>query len=186
MGAVDLGSGGKSHSEGSGPKKPIRTGFRLDMTPLVDVAFLLLTFFMFATTMSQPATMEIRMPVGDGDSPVRESDLWSLIVTPTGEIMEKPGLEPARPIALERIEAEAISRNLGAPNGPNSLVTVLRLDDRAPYSRMVATLDRLNLAEGEITRRYEERGIVRDRKFTIGPFGESERAVVAALGPDGR
>ena len=32
------------------------------MTPLVDVAFLLLTFFMFTTTMMRPQTMEINLP----------------------------------------------------------------------------------------------------------------------------
>ncbi|MBC8144279.1 MAG: biopolymer transporter ExbD, partial [bacterium] len=51
MSSVDLGGGGKSKK--GGKKKVKRVGFKLDMTPLVDVAFLLLTFFMFATTMSQ-------------------------------------------------------------------------------------------------------------------------------------
>ena len=63
MSSVDLGGGGQSKKKGAGGvKKPKRLGFQLDMTPLVDVAFLLLTFFMFATTMSQPQIMEMRIP----------------------------------------------------------------------------------------------------------------------------
>ncbi|MBK9400740.1 MAG: biopolymer transporter ExbD [Bacteroidetes bacterium] len=35
----------------------------IDMTPMVDLAFLLLTFFMMTTTFGKPKTMEINMPV---------------------------------------------------------------------------------------------------------------------------
>src|SRR6187455_386900 len=37
----------------------------IDMTPMVDLAFLLLTFFMLTTTFSKPKTMDITMPVKD-------------------------------------------------------------------------------------------------------------------------
>ena len=52
--------------------KPKRTGFKLDMTPLVDVAFLLLTFFMFTTKFKSDAEneqkFEIRRPVATADT----------------------------------------------------------------------------------------------------------------------
>lgn len=35
----------------------------IDMTPMVDLAFLLLTFFMLTTTFSKSKTMEVNMPV---------------------------------------------------------------------------------------------------------------------------
>ena len=37
----------------------------IDMTPMVDLAFLLLTFFMLTTTFGKPKTMEINMPIKD-------------------------------------------------------------------------------------------------------------------------
>jgi biopolymer transport protein ExbD len=180
MSAVDLGSSGKSHAKETGPRKPQRTGFKLDMTPLVDVAFLLLTFFMFATTMSRPTVMDIRMPPTFISAP-QVSESWTLIVTPTGKILERVDTGPAAPISLDRIESEAVRRNLGSRGGANSLVTVMRVDPAAPYESMVGVMDRLNSAEEEIALRYKEKGMVRDRKFTVAPFGEEERKVVAAL-----
>ena len=46
----------------SNRKKAVRVGFKVDMTPLVDITFLLLTFFLFTTTMMRPQIMEMRIP----------------------------------------------------------------------------------------------------------------------------
>ena len=50
----------KSHTKGKKKKK--RAGVRIDMTPMVDVAMLLLTFFMLTTVFSKPQTMELNLP----------------------------------------------------------------------------------------------------------------------------
>ncbi len=53
-------SGGKKKA---GHMKKLST--RIDFTPMVDMIMLLLTFFMLATSMSKPQTMEIGMPTKD-------------------------------------------------------------------------------------------------------------------------
>ena len=60
----DMGGGdGGSHKKKKGKRKPKkRVAIRIDMTPLVDVAFLLLTFFMLTTVFSKPQTLEINLP----------------------------------------------------------------------------------------------------------------------------
>lgn len=51
-------SGGKKH----GKKRPKKHSTHIDMTPMVDLACLLITFFMLTTAFSKPKTMEIVMP----------------------------------------------------------------------------------------------------------------------------
>lgn len=57
------GGGGKGKHGGKVRAKKMST--KIDMTPMVDLAFLLLTFFMLTTTFSKPKAMEINMPVKD-------------------------------------------------------------------------------------------------------------------------
>jgi biopolymer transport protein ExbD len=62
----DSGKGGK-HKKVRAKKQSTH----IDMTPMVDLAFLLLTFFMLTTTFGKPKTMEINMPVKP-DNPENE------------------------------------------------------------------------------------------------------------------
>jgi len=58
------GSGGGKHQK----KRAKRSSTRIDMTPMVDLAFLLLTFFVMTSTFAKPKAMEITYPA-DPDDP---------------------------------------------------------------------------------------------------------------------
>lgn len=65
------GGGGGRHQK----KRAKKGNTRIDMTPMVDLAFLLLTFFILTTTMYKPSTLQLSFPVPpEPDQPPPELD----------------------------------------------------------------------------------------------------------------
>lgn len=72
MADVDSGGGGGG-KKGSGPKTK-KKSTKIDMTAMVDVAFLLLTFFVLTATMTNKSMMELTMPP-QADDEIEEEDI---------------------------------------------------------------------------------------------------------------
>lgn len=95
----DSGGGDKKHSKVRAKK----SSTHIDMTPMVDLAFLLLTFFMLTTTFSKPKTMEINMPVKpdkpEEEQKIKESQALTILLGANNKIVWYTGLgdDPAKP-----------------------------------------------------------------------------------------
>ncbi len=63
-----------------------RYGVLIDMTPLVDVAFLLLTFFMLTTQFRPPEEVTIDLPSSHSQIKLPESDVMTLSLSKDGRI----------------------------------------------------------------------------------------------------
>ncbi|HRP01722.1 MAG TPA: biopolymer transporter ExbD [Candidatus Kapabacteria bacterium] len=168
-------------------KKKKRVGFYLDMTPLVDITFLLLTFFMFTTTMATPQVMEMSIPPEIEDEvEVRISELFQLFIRNDNKIYYTIGEDEPQEVALKDIKSLAIRLNL-KESVKNKLITALKPDTLAAYGTVVNVLDELNLAEVSITsdiaKGLDSTGnpTKRQRRFTIAPISEKEREKIIGL-----
>jgi biopolymer transport protein ExbD len=156
-------AGPKEKGKSKKRKKGRRLGIRIDMTPLVDVAFLLLTFFMYTTSMSRPQTMEINLPPKDVKVEIAESNLLTLRVDDKGKIYWAFGIEA--PQVIEGKELRAFLRDKGSANP--KLTVLLKIDRQGKYEMVVNLMDELN--EASITR------------FSIAPFLEADKALIAKV-----
>lgn len=66
--------------------KKARVPVKIDMTPMVDVAFLLLTFFMLTTQFRPPEEVEIQLPLSHSEIKLPESNTMTLIVSDSAKI----------------------------------------------------------------------------------------------------
>lgn len=66
--------------------KKRRLAIRIDMTPMVDVAMLLLTFFMMTTSFKPPEAVSISLPTSDKGPKLPESSVMTITVDKAGQI----------------------------------------------------------------------------------------------------
>jgi len=63
-----------------------RVGIRIDMTPLVDIAFLLLTFFMMTTQFKPLEEVEIVLPASHSEFKLPESNVMTVNLSKDGRV----------------------------------------------------------------------------------------------------
>lgn len=145
------------------PKR--RVAIRIDMTPMVDIAFLLLIFYMVTTVFAMPQAMEINLPPAEElktEIEVKESNLltvrvdadgrfWWNLKTPTPQNL--PLLLPSAPLspgdtAAYKLNSDTLQGLLVAQNRANPrLNTLVLLSRKAAYKDMVNILDEIDLIE---------------------------------------
>ena len=166
MGAVDTPerrSGGKKKGFSASRKKR-RVGIRIDMTPMVDVAFLLLIFFMVTTVFRTPKALEINLPPKDLKTDVPESKTMSIRILADGRLYWKRG---AKENPWNRSSVPQLKDVLKPFAGQNELIMVVKVDRDADFENMVNALDELHAAK--LTR------------FSINPLEDKEKQEVEKL-----
>jgi biopolymer transport protein ExbD len=164
MGAVDTPErGGKKKKGGlSGRRPKRRVGVRIDMTPMVDVAFLLLIFFMVTTVFRTPKALEINLPPKDATVEVAVSKTFTIRILEDGRLYWKRAEEP-----WNRSTVALMKDVLKPYAGQNDLIMVVKLDRKTPFENMVNTLDELHAAKLS--------------RFSITPLEDKEKLEVEAL-----
>jgi biopolymer transport protein ExbD len=140
--------------------KQARVGVRMDMTPMVDVAFLLLTFFMLTTTFKPPEEVQIELPVSHSAIKLPESDVMMITVNKLGNIYLGLDSQVLRANLFGQENAlragiQVDKDNLGgllikARSMNPRLRTVIKGDKEAPYGPVEDVMD--ILVKAKITR----------------------------------
>lgn len=152
-------------TKGKGLRRPKRRiAIRIDMTPMVDIAFLLLIFYMVTTVFAMPQAMEINLPPADQDEQVevKESNLltirvddegrfWWNLKTPTPDNLPIP--LPSLPIdpgdsTVYKLDADTLRSLLVTQNRANpKLNTLVLINRNATYKDMINILDEIDVIE---------------------------------------
>ncbi|MEI9920963.1 MAG: biopolymer transporter ExbD [Bacteroidota bacterium] len=139
------GGGGK----GDGKVRSKKSSTKIDMTPMVDLAFLLLTFFMLTTTFNKPQTMEIIMPEKpkeEEDQPlVNEKKVVTLLLSKDDKIYYYVGITDPT-VEVTDFSKDGIRKTLLDYNAAIKDMTVLiKPADNARYKNVVDILDEMNI-----------------------------------------
>jgi biopolymer transport protein ExbD len=143
MAEIDSSGGGKK----GGKKRSKKMSTKIDMTPMVDLGFLLITFFMLTTTLAKPVTMQLNMPDKTDTketSPVKLSESLTVcpdenkvyyyqgIPTDAGTVMQVTNYSET---GIRKVIAD-----LKAKVG-NNFTIVIKPTKKAKYRNMIDMLD---------------------------------------------
>lgn len=157
MAEMDTSSGG-GHKKGPGVKKSKKLSTRVDLTPMVDLGFLLITFFIFTTTMSQATAMRLFLPK-DADKPedqnkAKESGVITILLGKDNNVFYYEGsldnsASNFKSSNFHDIRTVLMSKKSRTPE--KDLVVVLKPSDECTYKNVVDILDEMTI---NVLKRY--------------------------------
>ncbi len=138
-------------------KKKRRIGVSIDMTPMVDVAFLLLIFFMLTTQFKPPEKDKITLPDSNSEAKSPESEIITVAVTARKAeygnqphvrvIYRKGGAEVSEEIPADMVK-DRMGGVLSVARAANpSARMIVKMDKDAPYGVMADLMPALQQAK---------------------------------------
>jgi biopolymer transport protein ExbD len=142
-------SGGGGHKKGPGVKKGKKLSTRVDLTPMVDLGFLLITFFIFTTTMSQPTAMRLFLPKDvknpDEQNKVKNSAVITLMLAKNDKIFYYEGDSAQKLQATDFKKVRDIVIDKKRRTDPKDFVVVIKPSVDATYKNTVNILDEMTI-----------------------------------------
>lgn len=137
--------------------KKKRMSIAIDMTPLVDVAFLLLTFFMLTTKFRPQEDVTVSLPASHAKAKMPETDVITITFSPDGKYYfgldsqqlraqlfgERNKLKPSIPVTLEELTDLAQQARSANPK----LRTIIKGDRSGPYGPAEDVMNALQKAQ---------------------------------------
>src|SRR5437773_1133584 len=131
-------------------KKKRRIGIAIDMTPMVDVAFLLLIFFMTTTQMNPPEKDKITLPESNSEAKSPESDIITISVTKAPSVRvtwTAGGHKNEREVMPQDMAAEMAQVLSTARTSNPAARMIVKMDKDAKYGVMADLMPALQAAQ---------------------------------------
>ncbi|WP_259068404.1 ExbD/TolR family protein [Mucilaginibacter sp. X4EP1] len=154
MAELDTSGGGK-HKGGKVRSKKAST--RVDLTAMVDLAFLLITFFMLTTTLSKKKAMDLAMPdnsVKTSQLPVAATRSMTVLLGGNNKIewyvgepgksaptVDNYGKDGLRKALIEN--GKKVAETHAAPD--NFMIVLIKPSDKSTYENLVTALDEMSI-----------------------------------------
>jgi len=136
---------------------------RVDMTPMVDLGFLLITFFMFTTTFSKPNVMDIKLPAKPKPNEVvaqTEIDLTNSITFILGKDdrvfyhqLDRPSITGPDSLEETYFDRDGIEKVIDnakrRAKKPEIFTVIIKPTDDASYKNFVDLLDEMAITKSE-------------------------------------
>ncbi|GAB3247627.1 biopolymer transporter ExbD [Larkinella harenae] len=156
MADIDTGGGGGKHKGGKVRSKKSST--RVDMTPMVDLGFLLITFFILASTLSKPSSMTLNVPDKTEKvetEPIKASKVMTIFLGKENQIHYIFGKAANENPELKTVQfgqdiRTALQENK-AKIGEKDFVVVIKPTQESTYKNLVDMLDEMAITK---TKRY--------------------------------
>jgi biopolymer transport protein ExbD len=125
---------------------------RVDLTPMVDLGFLLITFFIFTTTMSRPKAMQLNLPYdknSETEMPVNEDKILSLILSDNhiyyykGSLHNNMQVTDYSPNGLRNLLMHEEARLQATYGKTTGSLVLIKPTDNANYSEVIKTIDEM-------------------------------------------
>jgi biopolymer transport protein ExbD len=145
---AEIESGGGSRKKGAKVRSK-KASTKVDMTPMVDLAFLLITFFMLTTTLNKPQALQVNMPDKNDKEKkpeIAESKAMTIILGENDKIYWYTGVKEPN-VSTTDYSAEGIRHVLNKKNKEIGvdLVVVIKAMKKAKYKNLVDILDEMNI-----------------------------------------
>ncbi|MES2616885.1 MAG: biopolymer transporter ExbD [Bacteroidota bacterium] len=154
MAELNTAEGGSKKKHG-GKTRSKKMSTKVDLTPMVDLAFLLITFFMLTTTLNKPNAMEMNMPKKAIDKPTKvdENTVLNIILDKDNTVWWYEGTKAAdlkkTVFASEKgirdiiyWKQDQLQKNYGSKD---TLICLIKTTDDAKYKNMVDALDEMDI-----------------------------------------
>lgn len=144
-----------TNSGGAGVRRSKKHSTRVDLTPMVDLGFLLITFFIFTTSMSEPKASKLNMPADGPPTKAPTSGSLTAVLLDENKIFYYHGsLEEAMQANAygttsfdltngfgQLIRQKKALLNSRKPNGSKDLILMIKPLEEAAYKNVVDILD---------------------------------------------